>query len=66
MATYTITYLSGDTETVKADGIAIEYGEYCAYRKTDDGHDITVAWMPAPNVRSIHLLDDAPTTAVTG
>lgn len=62
MATYTITYLSGDTETVNADGIACEYGEYRAYRNTDERHDSTVAWIPASNVRSIHLWDDAEAT----
>lgn len=58
MATYTINYLTGDTETVQADGLVRDDDEYRAYNETDARNSVTVAWIPACNVRSVLRAED--------
>ncbi len=62
MARYTINYLTGDTETVEAEGV--EYDP--------DARDYTfvvgqqaVALAPVANVRSVHRQDEDPKKSVT-
>ncbi|SES03550.1 hypothetical protein [Streptomyces qinglanensis] len=51
MARYTINYLTGDTETVEADGVKYddEARDYTFYTGSE-----AVAFAPVDNVRSIH------------
>ena len=60
MAQYTINYLTGDTETVEADGV--EYDgiarDYTFHGPNGIG---VIALAPAANVRSIHRQDEAVT-----
>lgn len=53
MATYTINYLTGDTETVQADSLIRDGDEYVASTGVT-----TIARIPALNVRSILRAED--------
>jgi hypothetical protein len=55
MARYTINYLTGDTETIEADGV--EY-DAAARDYTFVSSQQVVALTPVANVRSVHRRDD--------
>jgi hypothetical protein len=59
MARYTINYLTGDTETVEADGV--EYDADRHYTFTRNGKQV-VALTPVAHVRSIVCQDDPKDT----
>jgi hypothetical protein len=66
MANYEINYLDGNTETVNADHMTIDYeAKAYVFRKGDLGAQpeaiIPTALIPAANVRSIHRHDESVT-----
>ncbi|NED75390.1 hypothetical protein G3I51_24310 [Streptomyces sp. SID9944] len=58
MAQYLINYLTGDTETVAADGVEydVEARDYTFHTSGQ-----VVALIPVSNVRSVHRQDEAVT-----
>jgi hypothetical protein len=62
MATYTINYLTGDTETTEADRVECDPDarDYTFY-----SGDQVVALAPIANVRSVHRQDDGPGAPIT-
>lgn len=62
MAQYLINYLTGDVETVEADGVEYD-ADARDYTFTGPNGMGARALIPAANVRSIHRQDDE---AVTG
>jgi hypothetical protein len=66
MAQYTINYLTGETETVNADHMVIDYdAKAYVFRAGDIGDQpeavIPSAFVPAANIRSIHRTDSETT-----
>jgi hypothetical protein len=67
MARYLISYLDGESETVTADHVAIDYeARAYVFRNGTDQHAepeaiIPTALIPAANVRSIHRRVDEVT-----
>jgi len=57
MAQYRIAYLDGNDETITANTVESDHGQYIAYR---DGKP--AAYIPAANVRSIVRQDDEAVT----
>ncbi|WP_019357991.1 hypothetical protein [Streptomyces sp. AA1529] len=57
MPSYTINYLTGDTETIQADRVEEEGPQYTAYLGADGDGSVIVSHIPAANVRSIHHQD---------
>jgi hypothetical protein len=58
MASYRITYMDGDVETIVADTLEHSGGQYIGWA----GDGSAVAYIPANNVRSIIRQDDQAVT----